>query len=253
MRFALLTSIFMIGAFYSSDSSAKHYNVLKLSCEISGSEVSLTPVDQPGPRIQKISYSDKIKYVVDKIVYVSDGPAAVVLPISFTTAVNEHDFPFDSPVASNEATEFLPTAFEQFLAPAQIRISKPSAQTTVTLDFSREQVIELLHAMGSPTAETFYHSSESGFASVDFLRTRYFLPPGQMKGNKPAKGAVTSSRDLPIEFTGWFGRQDLETCYQIDPQNFDAPEDLYYNGLAYHLCGSCNVDLLESSSKAFAP
>lgn len=253
MRFALLTSMFVIGAFYSSDSSAKHYNVLKLSCEISGSEVSLTPADQPGPRIQKISYSDKIKYVVDKIVYVSDGPAEVVLPLSFTTAVNEHDFPFYPPDEMSETTEFLPTAFEQFLTPSQIRISKPSAQTTVTLDFSREQLIEILHAMGSPTAQTFYHSSESGFSSIDFLRTRYLLPPGQIRANKPNAGVVQSNRDLPIEFTGWFGRQNIETCYQIDPQNFDAPDDLYYNGLAYHLCGSCRVDLLESSSKAFAP
>lgn len=249
-RFSVLTAVLLISSTYSAICFAKHYNSINMSCEISGSEVSLTPTNAPGPRIRKISYPSKIKYVLNDVVYVSDSLPAVVWPISFTPSVNEHEFPVEL-----EDSQEGPRAFDQFHAP-EVRVSLAHAQTSVRLDFSRDQLIELLIALGSPTADTFHSATNSGFNTLEFSRTRYVLTPELFKAVKPAfdkHRGIQPSRDLPLEFTGWYGRRDLETCYQIDPVNFEAPEDLYFNGLAYHLCGVCKVDPLESSSPVFAP
>lgn len=245
--FVVLATSLISSFLYPSESFGKHYNSVKLSCEISGSEVSLTPVNQPGPRIQKISYPEKVNYVLSNVVYISDSPLKLLSPMSFNFSFNEDEFPN----YWDEDTEHLPTVFEQFHSP-QVRVQPSHAQTTVSFELSRDQLLELLTAMGSPTADTFHSASDLGFASVAFSRARYFPKPHLFKTIKPA-WSTQRNGDLPIEFTGWFGRSDLETCYQLDPVNFDAPEDLYYNGLAYHICGTCKVEPLESSSPAFAP
>ncbi len=222
----------------------KHYNSIKLSCDITGSEVSLTPINQPGPRIQTRPYSEKINYQIDQIVYVSDRAPSIEQPLSFVTATNESDFPIDQ---FNIEESYDSSIFDLFYDPAQIFIIGPSAQTTVRLEFSRDQLIELFVALGSTTARIFRGATELEFSKVEFTKSRYYTSPQLWKDAKVIAPTTT------LDFTGWYGLRRLETCYQFDPVDFHAPDDADFYGLAYHICGSCHVEILESSSALFEP
>lgn len=235
-------------------SFAKHYNSIRLNCEITGEEVSLTPDAVPGPRIRRIPYTDKVHYTVDQIVYISDRNFDFEGPLSYATAVNEADFLhlIDPSINSADSLDEGPVldlekTLQPFHNPSRLFIANQSAQTTVTLPFGRDQLVDLLVLLGSPTAATFQAGKETGFQEIDFSKSRYFPERNLLKEYKQKKN------ETMIEFTGWYGTDSLKTCYQLDPVGFSAPEDEYYNGIAYHICGTCQVDLLESSSKVYEP
>lgn len=236
-KLTFLVLPFLVVSFFLRFAHANNFNVIKLSCEFSGDEVSLNTGDQPGPRLRKYVFPGTAKLTINRIVYISDGRAADVAPLSYEAA-------FDVPVYE----ERLDSLLEAFQTPIELSISRARAQTTVFVSLSRENIVDLLDELGSKTAETF----NSDFSNIDFNVTRYFPVPEQLSGLRTST-YLTSANSALLNFTGIYGNQHLETCYQIDPSGFSMPDMPLFNQISYHVCGRCKVNLLESSATAFEP
>lgn len=218
---------------FSQPSWARHYNSIRLSCRIHGYELSLTPAEKTGPRIRKDIYPEQIEYALDQIVYISDRAVMSESPISYKVAVQG--------LPLTEESDELLSALE---SPAWISILRATAQTMVSLELSRENILDLLEFLGSPTA----HAFRETLSDFQLAPSRYYPNNTPFRIDAIPKPTLTN-----FVFTGTFGQRDLETCHQFDPVGLELPNDPYFNGIAYHICGVCNVDLLESSSAAFAP
>jgi hypothetical protein len=118
----------------------------------------------------------------------------------------------------------------------------------VFVGLTRDNAIDLLDALGSVTAVNF----KDDLKEVSFSVTRFFPSPRILTGTRTVS-SLSATESATLDFSGRYGTQSLETCFQIDPVGVSFPDDPYFNEIAYHVCGSCKTELLESSATAFEP
>jgi hypothetical protein len=230
-------SLALLMLLFVTTANANNFNSIKMSCELRGDEVSLNPQSQPGARLRKYDFPDKINFAIDRVVYVSDGRTSNVWPTTFEAL-------FELP-QYEERFDAITQSFEN---PTKINIARSNAVTTAFIELGRENIVDVLDALGSVTAGAFRDEMKD----VPFTVTRYFPAPERLNGTRTVS-SLAGKTTAEFDFTGRYANQSLETCYQIDPVDMLYPDDPYFDRLSYHLCGRCKVELLESSAAAFAP
>ncbi|MCC7404126.1 MAG: hypothetical protein IT288_06975 [Bdellovibrionales bacterium] len=205
---------------------AKEYTEVDLLCRISGREVSVVPGSN---RVVDNRLSGTVTFRARSILYESDKPVKWMIPLSIVS--------YEASSSPGTLTESL---IAQFLNPREVVVFREGAQVVVRFNFSQEpsQLFDLLYVLGSDEA-----------LSLLAVEEEEEIPSYQII-NKKWANRETYQPVSELAFTGWYGREKLESCYQLDlipPQAeaaqraADTDNTLYLNGLSFHLCGECEV------------
>lgn len=233
LKLLLITGSLLIG--FVSTVEAKHYNSLRLNCSISANEVSISPKSSPSGRLQRTDLPVRFDYVLDRVIYVSNGAGSTTRSIDF-----------DAPSALYPQPHWqskLPN-----WSPWRVIVGLKHGEVIAEVLLNRSQILDMLTVMGSETSGHFVHDNPD----VEFDFTMYSDPTLSL-ANEPWRRLTGDSVNARFRMAGRVGNTLLETCHQVSPLGDFYDSASPYTGISYHLCALCRTEFLEGTSPKYAP